>query len=144
MPQFFSNLLRSMGGPRGTDMQLLCRQLLSQRGEASQTVLAQRIFAQYQAMSTARKLEFFEMLAAEFGPDQDAIQKAMEAYQALPTPECAAALSAAAEAPRQELFRRLNTAPSGPENLVNLRPDLLLLVSNPPVLALQHPAHEHW
>ncbi|SRR5258708_18375720 len=67
MPQFFSNLLRSMGGPRGSDMQLLCRQLLSQRGEASQTVLARRIFAQYQSMSPVRKLEFFEMLAAEFG-----------------------------------------------------------------------------
>ena len=136
MPQFFSNLLRSMGGPRGTDMQLLCRQLLSQRGEASQTVLAQRIFAQYQTMSAARKLEFFEMLAAEFGPDQDAIQKAMSAYQASPTPACAAALSAAAEAPRQELFRRLNTAPSGTENLVNMRRELLHLVSSHPELAV--------
>src|SRR5713226_5180898 len=103
MPQFFSNLLRSMGGPRGSDMQLLCRQLLSQRGEASQTVLAQRIFEQYQAMNAARRLEFFQMLAAEFGPDQGAIQKAMEEYRLTPSAACAAALSAAAEAPRQEL-----------------------------------------
>jgi len=136
MPQFFSNLLRSMGGPRGTDMQLLCRQLLSQRGEASQTVLARRIFAQYQAMSPVSKLEFFEMLAAEFGPDQSAIQKAMEEYRVTPSAACAAALSAAAEAPRQELFRRLNTAPSGTENLVNMRRELLHLVSSHPELAV--------
>jgi malonyl-CoA decarboxylase len=136
MPQFFSNLLRSMGGPRGTDMRLLCRQLLSQRGEASQTVLAQRIFAQYQAMNPASRLEFFGMLAAEFGPDQSAIQKAMEEYRLSPTPACAAALSEAAEAPRQELFRRLNTAPGGTENLVNMRRELLRCLPSHPDLAV--------
>jgi malonyl-CoA decarboxylase len=130
MPQFFSNLLRSIAGPRGTDMRLLCQQLLSQRGEASQTILAQRIFAQYRAMNAASRLEFFEMLAAEFGPDEASIQKAIEVYQASPSPECAAALSAAAEAPRQELFRRLNTAPAGTENLVKMRCELLQCVSS--------------
>jgi malonyl-CoA decarboxylase len=136
MPQFFRNLLRSIAGPRGTDMRLLCLQLLSQRGEASQTVLAQRIFAQYQAMDAARKFEFFEMLTAEFGPDQGAIQKAMEEYRVTPSAECAAALSAAAEAPRQELFRRLNTAPAGTENLVKMRRELLQCVSSHPQLAV--------
>jgi malonyl-CoA decarboxylase len=136
MPQFFSNLLRSLGGPRGTDMRLLCRQLLSQRGEASQTVLARRIFTQYQAMNQDDRLEFFQMLAADFGPDQGAIQKAVEDYRTTPTPECAAALSAAAEAPRQELFRRLNTAYAGTENLVSMRRELLKCLSTHPELAV--------
>lgn len=136
MPQFFSNLLRSLGGPRGADMGLLCRQLLSHRGEASQTVLAQRIITQYQAMNAARRVDFFAMLAREFGPDRSAIEKAMEQYRLSPSPDNAAALSAASEAPRQELFRRLNTAPAGTENLVNMRREILRSLPNHPHLAV--------
>lgn len=136
MPQFFSNLLQSLRGPRGTDMALLCRQLLANRGEASQTVLARRIIAQYQAMDAAQRLGFFAMLAREFGPDRSAIQKAMEEYQLSPTPENAAALSAASEAPRQELFRRINTAPSGTANLVNMRGEILRCLPAHPHLAV--------
>jgi malonyl-CoA decarboxylase len=136
MTQFFSNLLRSLGGPRGTDILVLCRQLLSQRGEALQTVLAQRIIAEYQSMNAVRRLSFFEMLAGEFGPDPSAIQKAVEEYRPSPSPENAAALSAASEAPRQELLRRLNTAPAGTENLVNMRSDLQRCLPHYPHLAL--------
>ena len=136
MTQIFRSLLRSLGGPRGADMRTLCHQLLSERGEASQTVLAQRIIAEYKAMNPVRRLTFFEMLASEFGPDQSAIQKAIEEYRLSLSPEKAAALSAASEAPRQELFRRLNTAPAGTENLVNMRSDLLRCESDHPHLAV--------
>ncbi len=136
MPQFLSNLLRSLRGPGGTDMRLLCRQLLSQRGEASQTALAQRIIAEYKAMDAARRIDFFEMLAREFGPDQSAIQKAIEEYERSASQASAAALGVAAEAPRQELFRRLNTAPAGTESLVTMRNDLLRCLSNHPHLAV--------
>ena len=135
MTQFFGNLLRSLRGPRGTDMHVLCRQLLSHRGEASQTALAQRIITEYQAMNADRRLDFFEMLATEFGPHPSAIQKAMEEYRLSPSPENAAALSAASEPPRQELFRRLNTAPSGTENLVNMRREVLRCFPGHPHLA---------
>src|SRR5258708_1349169 len=136
MPQFLSNLLRSLRGAGGTGMRLVCRQLLSQRGEASQTALAQRIIAEYKAMDSVRRVEFFEMLAREFGPDQSAIQNAMEEYRRSASPASAAALGAAAEAPRQELFRRLNTAPAGTENLVTMRSDLLRCLSSHPNLAV--------
>ena len=76
-------------------MLLLCRQLLSQRGEASQTALAQKIIVQYCTMDPAQQLSFFEMLAREFNPDQGAIQKAMEEYQQSASPTTAAALSSA-------------------------------------------------
>src|ERR1700756_575460 len=105
-------------------MLLLCRQLLSHRGEASQTALAEKIISQYKALNAARQLEFFEMLAREFGPDQKAIQGAMEDYQRSASPAAIAALGAAAEPPRQELFRRINTAEWGTENLVAMRRDL--------------------
>src|ERR1700744_5226625 len=132
----FSNFLRSLRGPSGTDMLLLCRQLLSQRGEASQTALAQKIIVQYCTMDPAQQLSFFEMLAREFNPDQGAIQKAMEEYQQSASPTTAAALSSAAESPRQELFRRINTATAGTENLVSMRRDLLRILPGHPQLAV--------
>lgn len=117
-------------------MLLLCRQLLSQRGEASQTALAQKIITQYRGMDSTRQFAFFEMLAREFGPDQSVIQQAIEEYQRSVSPTLAAALSSAAESPRQELFRRINTAPAGTENLVAMRRDLLRSLSSHPQLAL--------
>ncbi len=115
-------------------MLLLCRQLLSERGEASQTALAQKIIVQYKALDSARQLEFFEMLAREFGPDQKAIQQAIEEYQRSATPAAAAALGDAAEPPRQELFRRINTASGATEILVAMRRDLLKNLTSHPQL----------
>lgn len=134
MPEFLTNLLRSLRGARGADMRLLCSQLLSQRGEASQTVLAQRILEQYKAMDSARQLAFFEMLSRDFAPDEKALQHALEDYNRAATPDTIAALATAAEPPRQELFRRINTAPEGIENLVAMRRDLLRLLSGHPEL----------
>ena len=111
MPEFLTNLLRSLRGARGEDMQLLCRQLLSHRGEASQTVLAQRIIERYKALSSAERLDFFKMLAKDFGPDEAAIQQALSHGSGAFTPERISKLAAAAEPPRQELFRRINTGP---------------------------------
>ena len=136
MPQIFSNLLRSLRGPSGTDMLLLCRQLMSQRGEASQTALAKKIITQYKAMDAAAQLKFFEMLAREFGPDLAGIQKSIEEYQRSASPITAAALSTAAESPRQELFRRINTASGATESLVAMRNDLLDFLPSHPQLAL--------
>jgi malonyl-CoA decarboxylase len=125
MPQFFTTFLRNLRGARSTDMRLLCRQLLSQRGEASQTVLARRIIEQYNALDTEARQHFFRMLAHEFGPDPRALKDAIEEYQRDASPASVAALAAASEPPRQELFRRINTAPSGTEALVAMRSDLL-------------------
>src|SRR5579884_2465177 len=136
MPQFFTNLLRNLRGARGTDMRVLCEELLSQRGEASQTVLGKRIIDQYKAIDSVARLEFFRMLASRFDIDQSAMQKAISAYQREPTPAMIAVLAAAAEPPRQELFRRLNTAPGGTEALVGMRGDLLHLLPMYPELAV--------
>src|SRR5512146_3570108 len=134
MPQFWTNFLRSLRGARGTDMRVLCTQVLSQRGEASQNVLAQRILEQYKALDSAQRLAFFEMLAHDFAPDEKGLQHAMESYNRAATPATVAALAAAAEPPRQELFRRLNTAPAGTPSLVAMRRDLLRLLPSHPEL----------
>lgn len=128
MAKFLASLLRSLSGSRGTDMRRLCHQLLSQHGEVSQTVLAGRILEQYKLMDFSQKLAFFRMLASEFSPDNKGMQAALEAYQRAATPAATAALYAAVEPPRQELFRRINTGMAGTESLVRWRSDLLRLL----------------
>src|ERR1700719_4678844 len=125
MPGFFQNLLRMLRGRRGTDMRFLCRLLLSERGGASQTALAEEIINTYRAMNAAQRRGFFEMLCNEFSPDEAVILRASSAYQKSPGSESLAALFAAVEPPRQELIRRINTAPHGTETLVALRADVL-------------------
>jgi len=125
MPAFFDNLLRLLRGPRGSDVRFLCHKLLSERGEASQTALAQEIISAYHAMNPEKRLEFYQLLCREFAPDQAAILRAAADYQRAPGPDTLAPLTAAVEPPRQELFRRLNTAFRGTETLVAMRGDLL-------------------
>jgi malonyl-CoA decarboxylase len=130
MARLFSNLLHALRERRGSDMRFLCRHLLSERGEASQTALAQEIINSYNAMAMADRVAFFEMLNKEFSPDEMAIRHAAGAYKRAPSNETLNALSAAVEAPRQELIRRINTAPGGTKTLVTLRGDLLQHSSN--------------
>lgn len=130
MPGFLSNLLRLLRERRGTDMDFVCHRLLSERGEASQTVLAQEIIKAYTAMNSEQRRIFFEMLSREFGPDETAILRAAAAYKRTPDAVSLAALSTAVEAPRQELLRRINTATHGTETLVALRGHLLELATN--------------
>jgi malonyl-CoA decarboxylase len=125
MPGFFQNLLRMLRERRGTDMRFLCRLLLSERGEASQTALAQEIINTYRNMNAAQKRGFFDMLSTEFSPDRADIRDAAAGYDQNPGPDTLAALFAAVEPPRQELIRRINTAPQGTGTLVALREDLL-------------------
>jgi len=125
MPGFLSKLLQALRERRGTDVSSLCRQLLSERGEASQTALAQEIINGYRVMKDGQRLKFFEMLSRDFAPDQTVILKAAAEYQRTPGPATLGTLSAAVESPRQELFRRINTAPRGTETLVAMREHLL-------------------
>jgi len=124
MAGFLANLLQSLQRHR-TDMPFLCRRLLSERGEASQTTIAQQIIDAYDHMRPEDRLQFFELLSREFSPDPSGVRRAAEQYERSPTPATLAALSLAAEPPRQELFRRINTAPGGTKTLVGLRADLL-------------------
>jgi malonyl-CoA decarboxylase len=127
---FLTNLLQSLRERRGTDMRFLCRHLLSERGEASQTALAQEIINTYRRMNPPQRLGFFEMLCREFSPDEAAVLRAAAEYERKPGTKTLAALSSAVEAPRQELIRRINTAPGGTETLVVLREHLLDVSGN--------------
>jgi malonyl-CoA decarboxylase len=129
MPGFFSNLVQSLQGRR-KDMRFLCHRLLSERGEASQTAIAHEIIAAYSSMKPDQRPGFYEILTREFAPDPAKVRAAATEYERVPGDATLAALSDAVEAPRQELIRRINTAPNGTETLVNLRADLLSLPKN--------------
>src|SRR5206468_2705939 len=47
----------------------LCRTLLSGRGEASGVALARRVLDLYAALPVPARLDFFRLLARDFGPD---------------------------------------------------------------------------
>ena len=125
MPGFFAKLLRILEQGHSRDMKFLCRHLLSSRGEASQTALAQQIINAFAAMNRRERLKFFEMLRDDFCSDDGAVRRAAADYLSAPNPSSLQALSRVVEAPRQELFRRINTAPGGTQTLVGLRSDLL-------------------
>jgi len=116
---------RGAGGARSESLAELCEELLSARGEASGVALAREILTNYTELTTGPRIAFFEALANRFGPDQERLAAAVEAWQAARNDKTAAALQQAAEPRRQELLRRLNLAPNGTEALVRMREQLL-------------------
>lgn len=106
----------------------LARALLSCRGEASVGTMAEDLLALYAGSSETQKAAILRRLGECFGPDRESIERAWALYQDkgekhLPS------LAAAIEAPRKELFRRLNFSPSGSSALVSMRADLHALLS---------------
>ncbi len=112
----------------------LAEALLSERGEASGAAVARELQATLRGLGAEGRAAFYHLLAAGFGPDQDSLRNAAEAYLADPTPELALRLAAAAEPPRQELLRRMNMAPGGTAALVAMRKDVLGLLRAHPGL----------
>jgi malonyl-CoA decarboxylase len=132
-PSFLRRLVRSVINPterrraekRAQAAIELCHALISERGEVSGAVLARDALAAYNALSDAAQPPFFDRLVAEFAPDRTELDAAYAAYHAQPTQENLVRLQRCVEAPRQELFRRLNTAPGGTAALVAMRREVL-------------------
>jgi malonyl-CoA decarboxylase len=103
----------------------LCHSLLSERGEVSGSRLAGEALDAYRALDDGARRAFFESLIREFSPDPEEVGLAGDAYRSDPSPEHLARLQKVVEAPRQELFRRLNMAPDGTRILVEMRSQVL-------------------
>ena len=106
-------------------LERLCRALLSQLGEASGVALAREVLDLYAHLPIPARLDFFRLLARDFGPDEAELREAWAAYEQNPMPASLQTLFRTVEPPRQELFRRLNLAPGGTAALVAMREDLL-------------------
>jgi malonyl-CoA decarboxylase len=103
----------------------LCRTLLSERGEAAGTACAREALDAYESLDDAGRARLFDALARTFAPDPERVAKAADAYRRDPSAANQVRLQAVVEAPRQELFRRLNMAPGGTAALVAMREHLL-------------------
>ncbi|MFO1110277.1 MAG: malonyl-CoA decarboxylase [Bradyrhizobium sp.] len=106
----------------------LCQALLSGRGEASGTAMAREVLNGYHDLDADGRLVFFEELARHFGPDHERLRQAIDAWRENASDADAGDLHFASEPRRQELFRRLNRAPGGTGELVQMRADLLDLL----------------
>ncbi|MCP3055514.1 malonyl-CoA decarboxylase domain-containing protein [Aurantimonas marianensis] len=107
------------------ELAALCHKLVSSRGEATGVRLAADVLKGVRGLDDKAAKRFFHMLAEEFTPDAEALRGAASAYADNPGPDTLVELQRLAEAPRQELFRRLNLAPGGTAELVKLRERLL-------------------
>ncbi len=120
------------GANKSADVADICEALLSSRGEASGVAMAQEAFDRYASLAPDQKLEFFNALATKYGPDHEALERALRAFRDNPDGENQSNLHYSAEPRRQELFRRLNRAPGGTAGLVRMREDLLAFMrANP-------------
>jgi malonyl-CoA decarboxylase len=128
-PSFIKRLVRSVVRPterrraqkRARHAIELCHALISESGEVSGAVLARDALAAYNSLSRTALPAFFDLLVAGFSPDPAELDQAYAAYHAAPTQDNLIRLQRCVEAPRQELFRRLNTAPGGTAALVAMR-----------------------
>jgi malonyl-CoA decarboxylase len=121
-------------GRRQEDIVVMCKRLLHLRGEASAISLAHEILTTYKDLPSGGRLKFFERLLTEFLPDTERLNQAIAAYQGEPNANTLAALEAAAESPRQDLFRLLNMGPDGTASIVSMRQDLLRMLADHPHL----------
>jgi len=111
---------------------VLCRDLLVERGDDGK--LARDALRAYGSMTPEARAEFFDLLASELSPDPDEVARFADSYRKDPSPANLARLQRAAEPPRQELFRRLNVAPGGTHELIQMRRQVLIDL----------PQHPHW
>lgn len=112
-----------------------CRELLSSKGEATGVALAAGILAGYSRLDATGRRAFFAALTEDYDPDPATLTEAARRYADERSSATLAALAAAAEPRRQELFRRLNLAPGGTRRLVAMRRDLLGLLRAEPEFA---------
>lgn len=141
-----SSVFKSIKGMRDKALQLkrdglkarklvdACRQLLSERGEASGVSRAQETLALYATLTREEQVNFFEALKTEFAPDPVKVLAAANNYAKSPDSRNLAALTQSAEPPRQELLRRLNRAPGGTRTIVSMRERLLDVLPKDPEL----------
>ena len=142
---FFSDILTSLferapllrGAMTDDDkpIEVLCRDLLSSRGEVSGMSLAQLVLDRYADFDDDQKLALFTLLANEMDVSCGDAVSALRTYESTPTAANYAALTKLVEPARLQLIRRLNQTQYATTQLVAMRHDLLRLLDKQPELA---------
>lgn len=102
-----------------------CERLLGAAGDSISLSLAGQALEKFAQLDPDRRREFYEILAARFDPDPKAIIEAAKKFESSGEAGDLVKLTEVAEAPRQELFRRLNRAPNGTACVVQMRREIL-------------------
>ena len=135
MLEELKNAARKVQGER--DLRSLlsqCRRLLSERGEANSVAIASSLVERFTALPDEQRAVFFERLSRDFSPDPKAVLESAQAYASEPSAINLLRLTRLAEAPRQELLRRINRSPGGTSSIVAMRRALLARVARQPEL----------
>ncbi len=101
--------------------------LIGTKGEISGQAIACELLDRYARWSDAEKLGFFRHLADDMDVTPEAVRAALDGYVLHRSKASYRDFLTAAEAPRQELIRRLNQVPGATRRLVQMRADLLRL-----------------
>lgn len=133
--KLFGGLTRDAGRDLPDDLAAIGSFLLSRRGEASGTLLAQRLLEQFEAAPAPVRLAFFTELLHDFGADPGKIAAAMARYTSRADSRAEQDLNQAAEPRRQELIRRLNYSQGGTYRLIKMRESLRGFLAEHPELA---------
>lgn len=110
------------------------KRLISERGESNAVSMADEVVNNYRKLGKDQHAQFFTFLFEKFNPDADAVMKAAQNYAAEANARNYVRLQRIVEAPRQELFRRLNRASEGTAAVVQMRRDLLQVLDKKPEL----------
>jgi malonyl-CoA decarboxylase len=127
LTRVFQSLARAEPKPisSAAPLVVLCRALMSERGEVSGARLAADVIAAYELLTPEAREKFFDVLAGEFGVNADLVDRAADGYRHDRSAANLIQLQAATEASRQELFRRINIGAGGTQALIRMRRDLL-------------------
>ena len=128
-------LLRGAMADDDKPIELLCRDLLTSRGDVSGMSLAQLVLDRYADFNDDEKLALFTLLANEMDVSCGDAVSALQAYESAPTAANYAALTKKIEPARLQLIRRLNQTQDATTQLVAMRRDLLRLLDQHPDLA---------
>ena len=112
--------------------------LSSQGGEVTARARAAQLGRAYLDLNEEGRLKFLRILAAEFGTDKAAVDKAIAAVTAAAGPEARSRaerkLKAVLEPPRVKLLTQFTSLPEGVKFLVDLREELAHIAKSDPIL----------
>lgn len=113
-----------------TQLRAMCKDLVSQKGEARGTAAAREVVRLWENLSKEDYLPFFQMIQNDFSADRTKVTKAADAFAKDPSEANLAVLTQASEPVRQELLRKINMAPGGTRAIVDMRETLIGLLKN--------------
>ncbi|VAV90494.1 Malonyl-CoA decarboxylase [hydrothermal vent metagenome] len=121
----------------------LSTSLLAHSREATVSSHAAEVIDAYESLDPKDRAAYFGFLRDEMTVDHDALRSAATSYLESPDEAGAVALGTASEPVRREFLRLLNTAPGGTRSIVDMRRDLLELLSKDPGLRVVDAAFLH-